>query len=536
MPTNKNKTPARKSIVSKSNKNPRQDDGLVTGSVLRNSGAQIRMMKDSCRIHHREMVGFVDASTANGGEPRLQWFSMNPSAFPWLKVQSRGWEQYRYHDIRIHFEPTCAATAAGVVALFPDMDDEDNDPTTISQVMAMNNAVSGPVFRRSTSAASAMALKIAPTRYVAEADEGTVDSRWTNVGWFGVWSEGCTTSIPGQVHIEYDVTLFIQQSPRGVEPNSRDTGLIGPVINRAVGEGLKKLSELGNDILEATNPTTDDGTTSDPKGFRVAGSRFGWASVVEKTTTALGVSLYEMFLKKYLSPMVMKLTDLSTMKNRMNAKTDVGLDYVDTTISNCSALAFDMGTIATTVSINRSDAWKHCGLLFSVGRLGESDVPATRILSLHAEGSYEGGALSGPTNWSVGDNQHSTATLSWSLHIDPTTHGIISTATGSVDYTLPAGVTKIIKMVIQRVVTTNSDEGYTIDFYLGRDWEALNSVAGWRLSCFAIGSSSSLDSSIEFSINAFGSEFDAIRTRQQSVRHTPIDRRTLRSPKKFPTN
>lgn len=179
---------------------------------------RVTYKNDVTRVIHRECVGVV---TAAPGTSTLQWVSMNPTAFPWLKPIAQSYEQYKYRSLSLSYTPSCGSTTSGCVVLFPDMDDKDNDPTDFMQVMAMRGAVRTAAYAPVTCKVPPVALNIAPTRYTREHDEDDSD-RWLNIGWFGIWTDLVSVTGPGQVFVDYDVDLYLPQSTRPVIAQSQD--------------------------------------------------------------------------------------------------------------------------------------------------------------------------------------------------------------------------------------------------------------------------------------------------------------------------
>lgn len=204
----------------KNNKNKKNNKKKVSqvatvpaalSNVFMNRSPNIHYDKDGVTVRHREYVGAVRADST--GKFLLDWIDLNPSKLPWLGSVARNYEYYRYAKVSLIYVTSVSTNVGGTVVLFPDMDDKDRGPIDMSQSLAMCNAVRCPVYFTCKCSVPEASLKLSPARYVREMDEAD-DGRWTNVGWFGVATQGASVSVVGDLVLEYTIMLNVPQSPR----------------------------------------------------------------------------------------------------------------------------------------------------------------------------------------------------------------------------------------------------------------------------------------------------------------------------------
>jgi len=174
--------------------------------------------KDGLRVKHREYVGDV-------GETSSTWSVVNsfpinpgmPSTFPWLSMLAQVFETYEVHSLAFIYQAALPTSTAGTVYLSYDYDPADSAPGNKAAMMSNMSAV----------ACSSWASSRLP--YVPQGNHlnnkftrnttlaSGLDIKTYDAGTFYVAAEGFAVSTPGNIFVEYDVTLRIPQIPTTIE-------------------------------------------------------------------------------------------------------------------------------------------------------------------------------------------------------------------------------------------------------------------------------------------------------------------------------
>jgi hypothetical protein len=220
----------------------------------------ITQRKDSCRIHHRELltniIGQEDFTVSNT-------FPLNPglpSVFPWLSTQALGWEEYKFHKLDFKFYTRTGSSTPGSVLLIPDYDASDvrpyNEQIASSYadtaedapwkdiVCKLNprrmNGVTSRKYVRSDSLSSGTDIKLydVGTLFV-----GVVDAQAPSVPWGKLW-------------VEYDIEFFIPSSqPSG---GLLQGGSYAGAVSMSAGNPMGSAPTIDSSALgiQITNPST----------------------------------------------------------------------------------------------------------------------------------------------------------------------------------------------------------------------------------------------------------------------------------------
>lgn len=116
-------------------------------SVVRTSKPIFKTLPDGgVEIRHREFWhdegGSTDAFSIYGApiNPGLE------EIFPWLGAIAARYEKYRFRKLVFRYAPVCPTSTPGYFAMAVDMDVSDETPNNRSELLAMENAVTGPAW------------------------------------------------------------------------------------------------------------------------------------------------------------------------------------------------------------------------------------------------------------------------------------------------------------------------------------------------------------------------------------------------------
>jgi hypothetical protein len=185
--------------------------------VSSQSARVTRSSINSTRIVHREQLDTISGSINFNIDGT---WNINPglsTTFPWLSLQARGWEKYKFNNLSFHYYPRCSTSTSGSVMLSPDYDSSDIPPT--SEQTASNNlgAVEDAPWKSLCLRFQADLLN--SIRYIRFANlPTTLDIRLSDVAQLNViTSNGTDTSAWGKLWVEYDVTLMVPTTNNSVD-------------------------------------------------------------------------------------------------------------------------------------------------------------------------------------------------------------------------------------------------------------------------------------------------------------------------------
>jgi len=163
------------------------------------------------RIKHREYISEV-VTVANPLTFNINYIELNPGLFstcPWLSAIANRFESYTFLDVKLHYVPSCPATAGGSVLLAPDFDVSDYVPPDVFVMSTYPGCIRGPSWTPMTMHADSRLLtKLVKERMVRSTQVTDVDLKlydaavlyWATIG------HGTADNI-GSLWLEYDVIL-----------------------------------------------------------------------------------------------------------------------------------------------------------------------------------------------------------------------------------------------------------------------------------------------------------------------------------------
>ncbi len=255
-----------------------------TASVLSSSASSTRMT-------HRELVDKISgtaAFTALG-------YRINPgnnSMFPWLSVQARGWQKYKFNRLSFTYYTRTGTTTPGSVTLAVDYDSADRAPDDAHEMSSLAGAVEDSPWKTLTHVANPSRLK---ELYVSTVLPPNTDIKTYDTGVLYLATEGGTSVNWGRLWVEYDVTFYspaLNESMSSGElafstataPSISASGFIGPTTS-----GIDS-GENGMSMQNALGLTTSNQLLID--GFVTGKSYVLITRVSGSSVSALGIGTF----------------------------------------------------------------------------------------------------------------------------------------------------------------------------------------------------------------------------------------------------
>lgn len=163
-------------------------------------------------VSHRELLCTISNSTnfiVNGGVGgniyRLN--PMNTSLFSWLPQLASNFDQYVFQNVWLEYNPLCANTEVGRVALWYDKDSQDPEPADRVELANYKHVAESSPWTPCTLDLPCDSIK----RFCQ--DTNVIDSKLVDAGQVGfAVHSGAGTNPVGEVFIHYTVTLYEPQS------------------------------------------------------------------------------------------------------------------------------------------------------------------------------------------------------------------------------------------------------------------------------------------------------------------------------------
>jgi hypothetical protein len=242
---NNKQSSQRKSPAGGRSGRPVQAVGAAYNTQISNSKPVFSPTRDGMRVQHREYVGDVGAYAS--GFTVVNTLQLNPglvSCGQWLSQIAGNFECYEFHKLRYTFQSSVPTSTAGTLFMAIDYDAADPAPATKNELMSNPSAVSCSLW-----ASTSLDYDCSKTKYMS--------NRFTRIGsvlgdiktydagnlYFAV--EAASGLSPGNIYVEYDISLRLPQIPSNLEESSSE---------RITNSGTSALSNLndgyrGNTLL-----------------------------------------------------------------------------------------------------------------------------------------------------------------------------------------------------------------------------------------------------------------------------------------------
>lgn len=196
--------------------------GVAYSTQIVNSKPSFSGTKDSMRIQHREYVG--DVGTNTSGFAIVNTANINPGlagVFPWLSLMAQNFEVYEFHKLKFIYQASCPTSQAGTLYMALDYDAGDSAPQNKAELMSNMSAVSSSIWASNSITYDTNMRQYMSNRFTRNASlASNLDVKTYDAGNLYVAIEGAATTSPGNLYVEYDVSLRIPQIPSNLEAAS----------------------------------------------------------------------------------------------------------------------------------------------------------------------------------------------------------------------------------------------------------------------------------------------------------------------------
>lgn len=193
--------------------------GVAYSTQIRNSKPVFSQTRDGLRIHHREYIG--DVGTNTSGFAIVNTLQLNPGlsgVFPWLSLLAENFEVYEFHKLRFAYQASCPTSQAGTLYMALDYDPGDAAPANKAGMMSNMTAVSSSIWASNGIEYDCAMRQYMNNRFTRNASLATnLDVKTYDAGNLYIAIEGAATTSPGNLYVEYDISLRIPQIPSNIE-------------------------------------------------------------------------------------------------------------------------------------------------------------------------------------------------------------------------------------------------------------------------------------------------------------------------------
>lgn len=169
------------------------------------------------RVMHREYVGDIGTNTSGFGIVNI--LQLNPgllSCGQWLSQIAGNFECYEFHKLRYVYQAAVPTSTAGTLFMAIDYDAADPAPATKTELMSNPSAISCSIW-----ASTSLEYDCSKTRYMSNRftriSSVSGDIKTYDAGNLYFAIEGAAASSPGNIYVEYDVSLRLPQIPSNLE-------------------------------------------------------------------------------------------------------------------------------------------------------------------------------------------------------------------------------------------------------------------------------------------------------------------------------
>jgi hypothetical protein len=166
--------------------------------------------KGAVRIRHREYFSDITGSAdAFGVRAFIPVNPANSEMFPWLSAIATRFESYKFHSLKVCYEPLVPTSTYGVILMAIDYDATDLPPSTKQQMMSYDGAVRGSVWLEVGLNSTKANLQKIPLKFCLDhSPNASQDLKLYNVGSLIIAMAGTLdTTVKGELYVDYDVEL-----------------------------------------------------------------------------------------------------------------------------------------------------------------------------------------------------------------------------------------------------------------------------------------------------------------------------------------
>lgn len=191
--------------------------GTAYNTQVSSSQPKFYPTRDGMRVVHREYVGDVGVNTVGFGIVNI--LQLNPgllSCGQWLSQIAGNFECYEFHKLRYVYQAAVPTSTAGTLFMAIDYDAADPAPATKNELMSNPSAISCSIW-----ASTQLDYDCSKTKYMSNRftriSSVSGDIKTYDAGNLYFAIEGAATSSPGNIYVEYDISLRLPQIPSNLE-------------------------------------------------------------------------------------------------------------------------------------------------------------------------------------------------------------------------------------------------------------------------------------------------------------------------------
>lgn len=191
--------------------------GTAYNTQVSSSQPRFYPTRDGMRVVHREYVGDVGVNASGFGIVNI--LQLNPgllSCGQWLSQIAGNFECYEFHKLRYVYQAAVPTSTAGTLFMAIDYDAADPAPATKTELMSNPSAISCSIW-----ASTQLDYDCSKTKYMSNRftriSSVSGDIKTYDAGNLYFAIEGAMGTSPGNIYVEYDISLRLPQIPSNLE-------------------------------------------------------------------------------------------------------------------------------------------------------------------------------------------------------------------------------------------------------------------------------------------------------------------------------
>jgi len=203
---------------------------MASSNLMTTYTPRMSQGNNSIRVRHRELFGVINGFISFT-KTALNLNPGNSVLFPWLGIQAKMWERYRFHRLRMHYVTRCATTVGGSVIMAADYNCLTAGPVNEQSMLSYQGAVEDVAWKDIICDVDPSALhpggipKYVRGRYeFTGQDLKTYDAAELYIATTGFAADNTQC---GRLFLEYDVEFY---TPQIDPPNAISTRMYGVAL------------------------------------------------------------------------------------------------------------------------------------------------------------------------------------------------------------------------------------------------------------------------------------------------------------------
>lgn len=205
-------------------RNRRRDKGVSLSKVPASMGIDYNVKAPrfkaakpgSICLSHREMVSVVPGTE----DLEMITYQVNPGiprTFPWLSTLANGFEKFEIRSMQVHYVPICSTAENGTLLMYPEYDVKDPVLDQVSQILNMEGAVSGALWKPHTMTIQPKKFNQVKAYLISSQYEIPEDILLYNPVNINIGVKGAGDSIDvGMLYIDYEIEMLVASTDSGL--------------------------------------------------------------------------------------------------------------------------------------------------------------------------------------------------------------------------------------------------------------------------------------------------------------------------------